>query len=196
MDQAKVSTIQRNGERRLQRRAVVPIEFVETALMPEPTQREVRDLCREAYEEDCSQYFTDIGAGTHALLRAEGTLVSHAIVVQRMLALQGEQPLSTAYVELVATRPSHQGRGYATELLRGLVSLISQVELGALSPSDAGFYERIGWEVWRGPLAARTSAGLEQTPGEVVMVLRVPRTPANLDLDAPLSVEWRPGEVW
>jgi hypothetical protein len=34
------------------------------------------------------------------------------------------------------------------------------------------------------------------TPDEQVMVLRLPRTPAGLSLDAPLSAEWREGEFW
>jgi hypothetical protein len=53
----------------------------------------------------------------------------------------------------------------------------------------------LGWELWRGPLATRTDAGLVPTPDEEVMILRLARTPA-LSLDEPLSVEWRVGEVW
>jgi hypothetical protein len=33
------------------------------------------------------------------------------------------------------------------------------------------------------------------TPDERVMILSLPQTP-SLDLDLPLSVEWREGEVW
>jgi aminoglycoside 2'-N-acetyltransferase I len=38
-------------------------------------------------------------------------------------------------------------------------------------------------------------AGVLGTPDEQVMVLRLPRTPL-LDLDAALTAEWRPGELW
>jgi hypothetical protein len=36
---------------------------------------------------------------------------------------------------------------------------------------------------------------VEPTPGEDVMVLRLPRTPA-IDLDGELIAPWRPGDVW
>ncbi|GAF68279.1 unnamed protein product, partial [marine sediment metagenome] len=34
------------------------------------------------------------------------------------------------------------------------------------------------------------------TPGEEVMIHRLPHTPPSLDLHAPLSTDWRPGDVW
>ena len=36
------------------------------------------------------------------------------------------------------------------------------------------------------------------TPEEdgLVMVRRTPTTPSDLDLDAPISCDWRPGDVW
>ena len=40
------------------------------------------------------------------------------------------------------------------------------------------------------------STALQPTPDETVMILRLPRTPPDLDLDAPLSAEWRRGELW
>jgi aminoglycoside 2'-N-acetyltransferase I len=58
-----------------------------------------------------------------------------------------------------------------------------------------GGYARLGWELWRGPLFVRTDAGLMPTPDEEVMILRLPRT-TPLDLDSPLSAEWREGELW
>ena len=74
-------------------------------------------------------------------------------------------------------------------------SEISSYELGGLCPNYPEFYARFGWETWRGPLAIRTDDGLLETPDEHVMVLRTPLTP-HIDLDARLTAEWRPGEVW
>jgi aminoglycoside 2'-N-acetyltransferase I len=51
-------------------------------------------------------------------------------------------------------------------------------------------------ELWRGPLFIRTGARLDPTPEESVMILRLERTPADLDLDEPLSAEWRTAELW
>jgi hypothetical protein len=42
----------------------------------------------------------------------------------------------------------------------------------------------------------RTVDGLQPTPGESVMILRLPRTPGDLDRDAALNAEWRRGELW
>lgn len=171
------------------------IERVATGSLPPGIFAEVRDLCREAYSEDCSVYFRDIGPGVH-LLGWEGTrLVSHLMWVERILYPEDTEPLRSAYIELLATRPAAQGRRYATELMLRLVGEIETFQLAALSPFAPRFYDRLGWESWRGPLFVRTPAGLEATPGEEVMVLRLQTTPV-LDLTTQLSVDWRPGEVW
>jgi aminoglycoside 2'-N-acetyltransferase I len=164
--------------------------------MSASTLREIRDLCTEAYGEDFSAYLEFLGSGVHVVGRLDGAIVSHAMWVTRMLEPRGRSALRTAYVEAVATRPSHQRRGFASEILRHLPSEILDYDLGALSPSDPSFYARLGWESWRGPLFIRSENGLQPTPGESVMVLRLPGTPADLDLTAGLSAEWRPGELW
>ncbi|MCU0634806.1 MAG: GNAT family N-acetyltransferase [Gemmatimonadaceae bacterium] len=153
-------------------------------------------LCDAAYEEPTAPFFADVGAGVHVLALDDDALVAHAMWVTRDLQSPGHAAWSTAYVELVATHPTHQRRGYATAVLRALAEQVRDFDLAALSPSDPAFYARLGWEPWRGPLSVRTADGLASTPEEEIMILRLPRTPASLDVDAPLSVEWRPGEVW
>jgi aminoglycoside 2'-N-acetyltransferase I len=173
------------------------IEFRETAALAATERQAILALCTAAYEEEMSPYLEDIGRGIHALGSVDGVLVTHAMLVPRTLAVPGRPGLHTAYVELVATAPVLQGRGYASALLRALAPAMQDFELGALSPSDHAFYERLGWERWRGPLSVRTASGLEPSPDdEEVMILRLDRTPAWLDVHAPLSVAWRPGEVW
>ena len=133
----------------------------------------------------------------HFLLKAEGEIVSHAAVVERELHTGGHR-LSTGYVENMATRPELQGRGSGTRLLRAVNRHIAAVyQLGALDTSRPAFYERHGWRVWRGPICVRTERGEVRTPEEdgAVMVLATPTSPP-LDLDAPISCEWRPGDVW
>jgi len=78
-----------------------------------------------------------------------------------------------------------------------LVDEIQDYELAALSPFSVEYYERLGWERWRGPLFIRTKEGnlLPSLDDEEVMILRLPKTPV-LDLSAPLSAEWREGELW
>ena len=156
---------------------------------------EIIDLCAAAYEEPFGWLFELLPDSTHVLARHEGTLVCHAAWVTRWLQPEGRAPLRTAYVEAVATAPERQRRGLATAVMRELQAQIGDYELGALSPFDVGFYERLGWELWRGALATRTADGPVPTPDEEVMILRLASTPA-LDVSLPLSVEWRRGEVW
>lgn len=172
------------------------LEWRTTPELDPATKAAVLALCRDAYEEDLDGYLADIGAGTHLLGRVDGHLVSHGMLVARTLITPGLPPLYAAYVELVATSPRAQRRGYAKRLLRHLAVGMDRFDIGALSPSDPLFYAPLGWEEWRGALGVRTSGGVEPTPDESVMILRLPRTPVSLDLSQTLSVEWRPGEIW
>lgn len=171
--------------------AVAPTSALTTA-----DRAAILELCSEAYAEDFAPYLRDVGPGVHVLAHAGGALVAHAMWVDRPLRPAGRAPLVSAYVEAVATRPSHQRRGLATEVMRRIAAEIGDYSLGALSPSDEAFYRRLGWQAWRGPLAIERDGRLEPTPDEAIMVLRLPRTPPDLDLAAPLSAPWRPGEVW
>lgn len=171
------------------------IERTRTGQLSPRVFEQVRALCDAAYDENLARYFTDIGPGTHLLGWHGPALVSHLMWVDRMLYVEGREPLRSAYVELVATRKSDQGRGFATKLLQRLMLELGAYDVGALSPAETTVYERLGWERWRGALSVRTPTGLESTPDEEVLILRLPGSPA-VDLDAPLSIDWRPGEVW
>ena len=140
--------------------------------------------------------FRLLPGSTHILVRVEGVLASHACWVARWLQPGGLRALRTAYVEAVATDPSRQGEGLGSLAMRRLVGQIGGYELGALSPARVSFYERLGWEMWRGPTAIRTQGGLLPTPEEEVMVLRTPRTPAAIDASTLITAEWRKGELW
>jgi aminoglycoside 2'-N-acetyltransferase I len=175
---------------------VLGVEIVKSTALPESSLEEIRDLCTEAYREDFSHAFERLGPGVHVIGRRGGRIVSHAMWVDRALQVGDGVRLRTAYVEAVATKPAFQRRGIGTALMRRLAREILDYDLGALSPSDERFYARLGWEAWRGPLFIRTASGLDATPDEGVMILRLEKTPAGLDLDSPLSGEWRPGEPW
>ena len=172
------------------------IDVIESKTIPESIRKEIRDLCTEAYAEDFSDAFELLGPGVHIIGRLNDRIVSHAMWVDRALRIGNGATLHAAYVEAVATRPAFQRRGFGTELLRRLANEIRDYDLGALSPSDERYYARLGWEPWRGPLFIRTATGLEATPDEGVMILRLEKTPADLDLDSSLSAEWRRGELW
>jgi aminoglycoside 2'-N-acetyltransferase I len=162
----------------------------------------IKALLHAAFEHDEHGRFTEedwqhsIG-GVHFLGELEGGIVAHASVVERSLHVAGV-PIRTGYVEAVATVPRHQGRGFGTQVMREVNALIAaEYDLGALGTGSQGFYERLGWQIWRGHSHVRTPAGDEPTPDEdgYIMVLVAPSSPA-IDLEAPISCEWRPGDVW
>ena len=171
------------------------IERLASAELAPSTAKAIRDLCDAAYEIDTGPYFDAVGPGDHLLCWEGERLVSHLMWVTRWLQPDSAALLRTAYVEMVATAPDLQRRGHATSLLEHFPSQVEDFDLAALSPATETLYSRLGWRYWQGPLAVRTDRGLLPTPDEQVMVLPTPRTPL-LDLNLPLSVEWRPGEVW
>lgn len=173
------------------------IDVISSEALPPSVREEVLALCEAAYEEDVRDLFATFGPATHILLRVEGVLASHAMWVTRWLQPGAAPPLMTAYVEMVATLPASQGKGYATRVMERLAREIPEAfGLAALCTGTHGFYERLGWRLWRGPLSIRMPSGaLEPTPEERVMVLELPGRPA-LGLDEPLSAEWREGELW
>lgn len=164
--------------------------------------RAIRELLVAAFGSDEEERFTDEDwehaiSGMHFVLELDGTVVSHASVVERELQVGG-RPLPTGYVEAVATAPEHQRRGFGSAVMQDVASYIREhFELGALGTGSHAFYERLGWLAWRGPSAVRTASGTRATPDEdgYIMVLPTPSSPP-LDPTAPISCDWRPGDVW
>jgi aminoglycoside 2'-N-acetyltransferase I len=72
-------------------------------------------------------------------------------------------------------------------------------ELGALSDGTRipGFYQRLGWETWRGPTFVAGPGGPVRTAEDdgSVLVLRTSAT-AGLEPTGALVCDWRPGDVW
>jgi aminoglycoside 2'-N-acetyltransferase I len=136
--------------------------------------------------------------GTHLWLEDDdGTIVSHASVVDRVLETGG-RALATGYVEAVATAPAYRSQGHASAVMRAVGDLLDgRYELGALDTGYLEFYARFGWVPWEGPTMVRTERGVIGTPEEdgAVMIRLTPTTP-ELDLTAPISCDWRPGDVW
>lgn len=159
------------------------------------TMATIINLCNQAYEEELEPIFNTFNETTHVVGYLESSLVSHALWVTRWLQVGDGPYLRTAYVEMVATDPRYQGQGYASQIMKVLAESIVEYDLGALSPAEIGLYEKIGWILWQGPLFIRLAGRLLTTPEERVMILPLPKTPV-LDLRAPLSAEWREGELW
>lgn len=159
----------------------------------------VVDVCIAAHDnEDFKNLFIVYipSGGRHFLGYLGAEIVSHAVVTTRWAQPEGQRELKTAYVDAVATKPEFQSRGCASAVMRRLAADIDDHEVAFLQTDIPGFYERLGWEAWRGPLAGRSEEGLIPTPEQRgVMVMRLPRTPP-IDLESPLTIECQRERIW
>jgi aminoglycoside 2'-N-acetyltransferase I len=171
------------------------LEVIQASHLTSKQLAAIHALCNQAYEEDLTPLFATFIDATHVLGYYGKSIESHAMWVTRWLQAGDNPPMRTAYVEMVATGPSFQRRGFATAVMRRLADEISDFDLGGLCPAEPELYAKLGWVFWRGPLFIRTPERVIITPDERVMILRLPNTPA-LDLELPLSAEWREGELW
>jgi aminoglycoside 2'-N-acetyltransferase I len=156
-------------------------------------------VCIAAHDNpDFQRLFTLLPSdGLHVLGYSGVQLVSHAVVTTRWLQPAGLGLLKTAYVDAVSTSPESQGRGFGSAVMRHLAGLIGEAyEIACLETDRVGFYQRLGWEEWRGLLAGRSGEDLVPTPDQTgVMILRLPATP-TLDLDGLLTIECQTGRIW
>ncbi len=114
----------------------------------------------------------------------------------RWLEVEGLPLLRTAYVDAVATSPARQREGIGSAVMRRLALAVADYDIACLETERVGFYERLGWEEWQGPLAGRSDEGLIPTPEQRgVMILRLPQTP-ELDPHALLTIEVQPPRIW
>jgi aminoglycoside 2'-N-acetyltransferase I len=137
--------------------------------------------------------------GTHVLVAEGGEPVAHGAVVPRVLVAGGRE-WRTGYVEGVATRGDRRAAGLATAVMREVGRVVQEgYELGALADGTGipGFYQRLGWETWRGPTFVAGPEGPVRTAEEdgSILVLRTPAT-AGLELTGALVGDWRAGDVW
>jgi aminoglycoside 2'-N-acetyltransferase I len=136
--------------------------------------------------------------GTHVTIEDASGVIAHGAVVGRPLDV-GPIRLEVGYVEAVAVRPDRQHAGIGTAVMRALGAIVARdYALGVLSTGEWGFYERLGWERWRGPTSVRHSDGrLEPTPDDddSLMVLQ---KPGSLVIDPawPMTCDARPGDPW
>ena len=152
-------------------------------------------LCSEVFRLDYAFYINLDLPRVHVLGYAGERLAAHALWLTRRLRVGAGPWLEAGYVEGVATHADFRRQGYGSAVMRRLQGEISSFDLGALSPSQPGWYERLGWERWQGPLFIVKDGAAEATPDDSVMVYRTSKT-GDLDLTASLTAEWRPFELW
>ena len=161
------------------------------------TRASIIHVCRTAHQEDdFTHLFSYIpSGGIHVLAYREHELVSHAVATTRWLQPEGLPLLRTAYIDAVATLPAYQGQGIGSTLMHHLATVLADFEMACLQTERVSFYARLGWEVWRGPLAGRRATELLPTPDQKgIMILRLTRTPP-LDVESLLVVEYD-GRIW
>jgi len=168
-----------------------------TSEVDDREREEVIGVCREAHQEpDFENLFSYLPPDAlHLLAHLDDELVGHAVVTTRWLQHDEGPLLRTAYVDAVSTSPRHQGLGIGSAVMRHLAAVVTEYDIACLETEVFAFYERLGWERWRGSLAGRSEEGLIPTPDDGVMILRLPRTP-NLDLNGLLTVDRTPARIW
>src|SRR6266542_3010245 len=178
---------------------IISLSSALTEDLPLDTRAEIIKVCVAAHqEEDFKNLFSYVpSGGWHFLANRDKQLISHAMVTTRWLQPEGYPLLKTAYVDAVSTLSSYQGQGYGSAVMRQLAKDIdSDYVIACLETVRETFYERLGWQTWRGPLAGRGEQGLVPTPEQRgIMILRLSQTP-NLDLDAMLTIECQTGRIW
>lgn len=173
------------------------MRIASTGELPARALESLKRLNEEAHGHPFVEDWDHALGGTHFFIEDAGEPVSHAAVVERWLETGGRR-LRTGYVEAVATRPDRQRLGLGTRILEAVTDHVrAEFELGGLCTGDNAFYERFGWETWRGQTYVRTDDGLVRTEEEDgnIMILRTVSTP-DIDVAGALSCEWRLGDVW
>ena len=159
---------------------------------------ELDRLCAAAFDEPWDGYWERIGPAVHAFARERDELVAHACFVERDL-LAGALELRAAYVEAVAVDPRRQGSGLGSVVMRQVGEQIAaSYPLGALATGSNAFYERLGWETWRGEIWLAEHGGRRRMPEQEgdIMILRTPTTPRDLDTGGALVGSARAADPW
>ena len=174
------------------------IQTAQTGALSASFLRDIRNMLDAAFDGDFSDDdWGHAAGGLHVWLSGSAGLISHGSLVPRNLVCSSHT-LSVGYVEAVATAIAHRRQGHGTAVMRRINELIRErYTLGALSTGSPAFYERLGWERWRGPTLVALPAGPTRTPDDdgSVMILQTTQTP-RLDLDEEIVCDWRSGDVW
>ncbi len=177
---------------------VPELRSIPTSEASEELLAQIRALMDDAFGSEFTEEDWDhTTGGVHFFVQEEGDVVAHASVIERTIEIDG-RPFHTGYVEGVATAPATQGRGFGSMAMEAAANFIrSGYELGALGTGRHSFYERLGWERWRGATYVRRGAEMVRSEEEDdgVMVLRFGPS-ASVRLDGSISCEERPGDDW
>jgi aminoglycoside 2'-N-acetyltransferase I len=160
--------------------------------------QQLRRFVVRAFDDDFAAEDWQHTTGGWRVMVFDGTVpVAHVAVVPRVLRI-GDYNFRTGYVEGVATVRDRQRSGLGSMAMHAATDLVrSMYELGALSTGLHDFYQRFGWERWKGPTFVQAGPVLIRTPDDDdgVMVLRVGAS-EGVDLGSPITCERRVGDDW
>jgi len=163
------------------------------------TRSQIVTLCIAAHQEEDFQNLFDYvpAGGWHFLAYQKNQVISHAMVTTRWLQPEGHPLLKTAYIDAVSTLPAFQDQGYGSAVMHRLAAEVDrEYQIACLETDRETFYKRLGWQIWRGPLAGRGETSLIPTPDQHgIMILRLSQSP-ELDLNSLLTIECQPGRIW
>ncbi|MEW2115280.1 GNAT family N-acetyltransferase [Streptomyces sp. NPDC005474] len=134
--------------------------------------------------------------GVHYLLRYGDTLVAHGALVPRYLR-QGDRVLRGVYGESMATLYDWRELGFGSIIVAmATANVRNNYDIGVFAASKYAFYERLGWEKWRGPTFIETEHGIEpRGPARGAVMFRLPKH-STIDPDAELVTDMRKGDPW
>jgi aminoglycoside 2'-N-acetyltransferase I len=178
---------------------MVVVRLVESRNLTDAERAAIRRLLDEAFGGDFSDDdWQHALGGWHAMVGPAESVVAHAALVERRICV-GARELRCGYVEAVAVKPGHQRAGLGTAVMSKITELIlARFDMGALSTGEWPFYQRLGWERWRGPTYVRTADGghlRSPEEDEGVMVLRCAAS-QDIGLSAAITCEERTGDSW
>ena len=161
-----------------------------------------RELTFAAFGDRFDEHDWDhASGGWRVLALVDDAVVAHAAVVPRTLYVGAQRHArDVGYLEAVATTPKRWGHGDGTAVVRAADHVIQEhFAFGALSTSQHGFYERLGWQRWQGPSSVLPADGGEPVrtaDEEAGLMVLLTGASVGLDLTAPLMCEERPGDDW
>jgi aminoglycoside 2'-N-acetyltransferase I len=177
---------------------MMDLRVIPSAKADEDDLHRLRRLLDEAFDGDFSDDDWEHAlGGWHVVVLEKGAAVSHAAVVPRGIDI-GARRLRAGYVEAVATVPARRREGLASVAMTAVAGLVHRFfEVGVLSTALPAFYERLGWERWRGPSFVRRGGRLVRTEDEDdgILVLRGAQS-RDLDLTDRIVCDARTGDDW
>lgn len=177
----------------------ITLQIHQTCDIDAAARAEIIRICEAAHQSDFQHLFEYLPPdGLHVIAYSGEQIVAHAVRTTRWAQPEGLPILKTAYIDAVTTAEAVQGQGIGSQVMNRIAEEIARedYQLCALETDRAGFYTRLGWEVWQGPLGGRAKEGLVLTPNFQghVLILRTPHSP-SFDLSGLLTIEDQ-GRFW